>query len=248
MALHSYLSKAKRTSFCLIFFGALLFISQTAEAQRGRNRGPMNYEHFSKKNFYFGITLGYNQSFHNITMHESFILNDSVQIMNALQGPGFNLGIVTNLKFGENFDMRFLLPTLSFADRRINYQMVNNPNILQKKIESVFLEFPIHFRYKSKPYKDMRFFVVVGAKYSIDLASNSKTRQADDLIKIVPHDFALEVGLGFQVFFPYFILSPELKFSYGLSNLHSRNPNLIFSSPIDKLFSRGLTISFHFEG
>lgn len=240
--------KIEKIRFAVLTVGALLLFVQISLAQKRRLQGPMNYEHFSKKNFYFGITLGYNQSYHYIRYNKSFILNDSVQQLQSIEGPGFNLGIVGNLKFGKNLDLRFLLPTLSFAERRLNYQMLNNPNILQKKLESVLLEFPVHFRYKSMPYKDFRFFVVAGAKYSIDLASNSKTRQADDLIKILPQDLALEIGFGFQVFFPYFILSPEIKLSYGVMNIHARNPSLIYSSPIEKLFSRGIAISFHFEG
>ena len=168
-------------------------------------------------------------------------------MIESVRGPGFNLGIVTNIKLGKNFDFRFLLPTLSFADRRLTYQM-RTGETLERQVESVFLEFPIHFRYKSKPYKDTRIFVVAGAKYSMDLASNSRTRQADNLVRINRHDFVAEVGVGFQIFFPYFILSPELKFSYGLRNIFERNPNLIYSSPLERLFSRGLTISFHFEG
>jgi len=165
----------------------------------------------------------------------------------STRGPGFNLGIVTNIEFSKNFDVRFMLPTLSFAERRLQYKMTDR-QLIEKKIESVFLEFPIHLRYKSAPYKDTRLFVIAGAKYSVDLASNSRARRAEDLIKVVPNDFVLEYGVGFQIFFPYFVLSPEIKFSHGLRNLHQPNPNLIYSTPIDKLFSRGFAISFHFEG
>jgi hypothetical protein len=211
-------------------------------------KGSFNYENkFSKKAYYFGITLGINTSQYRIEKHPMLINNDSVMTVNSSYGPGFNLGIVANIKLGKNFDFRFLLPTLSFADRRVSYQMTNG-TVVEKKIESVFLEFPIHFRYKSKPYKDFRVFVVAGLKYSIDLASNSRSRKADDLLKLTQSDLSIEFGVGFQVFFPYFILSPEIKFSYGVLDLHSRDESLSFSSTIDKLFSRGFAISLHFEG
>jgi hypothetical protein len=167
--------------------------------------------------------------------------------MDSYSKPSFNLGIVTNIEFGKNFDVRFLLPTVSFAERQITYKMTDR-QIITKKLESVLLEFPIHLRYKSAPYHDVRMFVIAGAKYSIDLSSNSRARKAEDLIKILPNDFIVEYGLGFQIFFPYFILSPELKFSHGLMNIHDRDPNLIYSSVIDKLFSRGFTFTLHFEG
>ena len=227
----------------LIFF----FLVSTATFTSAQ-KGSFNYDNkFSKKNYYFGITLGSNISRYRCDNHVSLVNNDSVNSIRPIFGPGFNLGIVANIKLGEYFDCRFLLPTLSFADRRIEYDMTTN-QIDNKKIESVFLEFSVHFRYKSKPYKDVRLFVVAGAKYSLDLASNSRSRKADDLIKVAMHDVVAEFGFGFQVFFPYFILSPEVKFSYGLMDIHSRDEGLIYSSVVDKLFSRGFSISLHFEG
>lgn len=225
----------------------LAFLGTLATATNAQ-KGSFNYDNkFSKKAYYFGITLGANVTRYHIDKDMTLIGNDSIRSINAIYGPGFNLGIVANVKLGKHFDFRFLLPTLSFADRKLQYQMTNN-SVVDKRIESVFLEFPIHFRYKSKPYKDFRIFVVAGAKYSIDLASNSRARQTEDLIRINQHDVAVEFGLGFQVFFPYFILSPEIKFSYGVYNIHSRKNQLVYSSVIDQLFSRGFAISLHFEG
>lgn len=229
----------------IVLFALFCFLNPlSTQAQKG----SFNYDNkFSKKPYYFGITLGFNSSRYRLEKHQNLIDNDSIRAVNAVFGPGFNLGIVANVKLGKFFDFRFLLPTLSFADRRLVYQMTNN-TVVEKKIESVFLEFPIHFRYKSKPYKDFRVFVVAGAKYSVDLASNSRSRKAEDLLKLAQHDVAIEFGVGFQVFFPYFILSPEIKFSYGVTDIHVRDEQLSFSSTLDQIFSRGFAISLHFEG
>lgn len=229
----------------LVFVALLSGLSSGLLAQRSSSN--FNYNSFNKKDYYFGITLGYNSSNYRIIHDQSFILNDTVKVLESANGPGFNLGIVTNIKLGENFDFRFNLPTLSFAERRLQYTLVSK-EIQSRKVESVFIDFPVQIRYKSKPYHDVRAFVIFGAKYSLDLASNSRARQADDLIRIARQDFLLEYGVGLQFFFPYFILSPEIKFSHGLMNIHDRNAGLIYSSVIDRLLARGLTISFHFEG
>jgi hypothetical protein len=51
-----------------------------------------------------------------------------------------------------------------------------------------------------------------------------------------------------QFFFPYFIFSPELKFSHGLGNVLIFDDSLPESTVLDKVLSRALTISLHFEG
>jgi hypothetical protein len=58
----------------------------------------------------------------------------------------------------------------------------------------------------------------------------------------------VEGGIGFQFYFPVFILSPELKFSEGIKNVHDRDPNLQYSNVIDKLKTRMIVFSLIFEG
>ncbi|MFT5168155.1 MAG: hypothetical protein ACI8P3_003395 [Saprospiraceae bacterium] len=212
------------------------------------HKGNYNFLDFQQKPYYFGITLGSNSSNFRIFHSKAFILNDSISSAESVTGPGFNLGIVSNLKVGQYFDFRFL-PTLSFAERNIRYTTPSDFRPpYNRKVESVFVELPFHIRYKSAPYNDMRLFIIAGIKYSFDVASDSRTRQSDELVKIAPTDFALEYGAGVQFFFPYFIFSPEFKVSHGISNILIYNNELDQSSVIQKILSRTFTVSLHFEG
>ena len=207
-----------------------------------------NFYDFQSKPYYFGITLGYNASKYTPFRSEEFIFSDSISAVTSLNGPGFNLGIITNLKIGKYFDFRFL-PTLSFAERRLNYTRGTiRTASTQRNIESVFVELPFHFRYKSAPYRDKRLFLIAGVKYNFDVASDSRAKQAEQLVRIAPHDFAVEYGAGIQFFFPYFIFSPEFKVSHGIGNTLLFNPNLSESTVLEKVLSRTFTISLHFEG
>ena len=90
--------------------------------------------------------------------------------------------------------------------------------------------------------------MMAGFKGEIDLASNARAKRAEDLVKINKYDYGPELGLGFSFFFESFILSPEIKISNGLSNIHSRDENLKFSNVFDKIFSRMIVLSIHIEG
>ena len=85
------------------------------------------------------------------------------------------------------------LPTLSFAEKRLKYQYPGYAS--NRKVESVFVELPFQFRYKSEPYHDVRLFLLAGLKYSFDVASDSRTKQAETLVKIAPNDFSFETGV-----------------------------------------------------
>ncbi|MBK8722568.1 MAG: PorT family protein [Saprospiraceae bacterium] len=225
-----------------IIFAILILVSTSIFAQRGNT----NYLDFKSKPYFFGITLGFNSSDYRVFKSKSFLSNDTIRVVEPERGPGFNLGIITNLKLGEYFDIRFL-PTLSFAERNLTY-FSNTGSFNERKVESVFVDMPFHVRYKSAPFNDMRVFVIGGVKYTFDVASDSRTRQAKDLVKISPSDFSYEYGFGMQFYFPYFIFSPEFKVSQGINNILIYDKRIDQSNVLEKVMSRVFTISLNFEG
>jgi hypothetical protein len=197
------------------------------------------------------LTLGGHSSGYLTTNSRNLIQHDSIQVIQGKDIPGLHVNIITNLKIGQYFDFRFI-PGFSFTERRIRFidSDISEIEIQEERIESVFLEIPMLLRFKSAPYRDKRLFVVAGLKYTYDVASNSKARQDQsiNLLKIAPHDFQFEIGAGIQFFFPFFIFSPEIKYSQSIGNIHVFNGSKPESSVIDKILSRTLSISFHFEG
>ncbi len=233
--------------FCkkIVVISILIFWATWSQAQLA-GRGNYNFRDFNKKSYYFGINIGFNSSGYKLQQSGFFINNDSIRVTEANSEIGVNMHMIANLKIGEYFDFRFI-PGFSFAQRGFEYTPVfgNKPKY-ERKIESVFFEMPFQLRFKSEPYKDKRMFVVAGLKYSYDVQSNSKSRKS--LIKVAPHDFQYEVGVGMQMFYPYFIFSPEIKFSRGLGNilLYDRDQNE--SRILENVVSQIFTISFNFEG
>ena len=226
----------------------IVLVLAVGSLQAQKYRGNPNFLDFNQKPYYFGITLGINSSNFKPFRSKQFLMSDSIQTVESVTGPGFNLGIVTNLKMGDYFDFRFL-PTLSFAERNINYDKASRfRDFSRRTVESVFVEMPFQVRYKSAPFHDKRVFVIAGVKYSFDVASDSRSKQAETLVRISPSDFQLEYGAGLQFFFPFFIFSPELKISQGIGNTLIYNPALQESTVLEKLLSRTFTISLHFEG
>mgnify|MGYP000665950237 CR=1 FL=1 len=230
----------------LAFLILALCAFSTVEAQKAK--GNYNFLSFEQKPYYFGITLGSNNSTFRVFRSDQFVLNDSIRIIEDVRGPGFNLGIVSNLKIGNYFDFRFL-PTLSFTEKTISYTPTERrENPRTRKLEQVLVQMPFHIRYKSAPFNDVRLFVVAGVKFDFDVANENRTRQASELVKIASSDFSGEFGVGMQIFFPYFIFSPEIKISQGLGNTLIYDNELLESNVIEKVLSRTFTLSFHFEG
>jgi hypothetical protein len=202
---------------------------------------------YANKPFHFGVTLGFNESNFKITLDSAFIAQNKILNVKAVNGPGFNLGIISDLHLSKYFDLRFI-PDLSFAEKDIDYTLKDSTGIVVKKIQSVYLDFPVHIKYKSKPYKDMRLYIISGFKYSIDMQSNASARKAENLVKVNQMDYAFEYGMGIEFHLPLVIISPEIKVSYGLTNVLAQDNKLIYSYIFQVLRARGILFSVHFEG
>jgi hypothetical protein len=233
--LHIY---SKKIVF-LIVFVASFFNEMVAQINAKDNR---NYMDFQGKGYYFGMAFGTNVSGYKINQSKYFIGNDSIQIAEGKRKGGFNIHMIANLKMGEYFDFRFN-PGFAFSYRSFIFNKIN-----ERQVESVLLEMPFAIRFKSEPYKDKRMFLTTGLKYNYDLASNAKSRQAPLLIKVSPHDFQWEAGIGMQFFYPYFIFSPEIKYSRGLGNILISNRNINEARVLENVQSEIFTLTFNFEG
>lgn len=235
-----------KTSLIIIF----LIASIAAKAQ---SRDSWNLENHDDKPYYFGIVLGYNSSHYNITHDPYFLANDTILTVNSQNSGRVHLGILVNWQASNRFDVRFYPLNLIFSEKKLVYtQKYPNQGETEltqiRKVEGITLSFPLQVRLKSDRINNFKFYSLAGVKYDYDLASNSGTRNSEDFVKVKKGDFGVEAGVGFQFFFKYFIFSPEIKVSQGLTNVHVRDESLKYSAVIDQMKSRMILFSLHFEG
>src|SRR6185436_4285256 len=108
----------------IIFISTLLFcLSERANAQL--DDVPLNLPKYDKQWIHFGFTLGINSSKFTIDRVGDLKIRDTVYTVESNAVSGLNLGILSNLRIGNNFDLRFI-PTLSFSQRNLNYHFIYN--------------------------------------------------------------------------------------------------------------------------
>ena len=252
----------------LIIFSAFLFlllsVSNNTNAQR---RKVLNLPTYDQQQYHFGFILGINHMLFSIKPVDNVqdikwgpdqspdVFGDSMYVYSITSSPtlGFSVGILANLRLGRFTDLRFI-PTLSFGERLLNYNILryrNNEPLfveIQKSITSTIVEIPLEFRYKSKRVNNISAYVLGGAKYSLDLASQKKSNDdaANSNVKLNRNDFSLEAGVGFEFYTTYFKFGVETKMGYGFRNLVIPEDN-IYSGSIDQLRSKVFLLSFTFE-
>lgn len=221
---------------------AALLLCLTSQAQ---THVPNMPEHDSKL-YYFGLTFGFNYSSYRINNTKSFADNDTFKQVQAGYGPGFNLGIMGNLRLTKFVDVRFI-PALVFAEKRLKLVDMNNV-VRSEKIESIYMQLPLQFKFKSDRIGNFRFYGIIGGKFDYDLASNARSRRQDELLRVSPIDVGAEVGLGFEFFYPNFIFAPEIKLSQGFINSHYPDSSIPLSNTVDAMRTRMIVFSIHLQG
>lgn len=201
--------------------------------------------------YYFGLTLNYNSSSLYTTKSNYFLNNDSILTATAGSTGGIALGLLATARLNDRFQFRINPQLIIGGSRYFNYTLgshLTTESINQQRIlPTTIVSFPFQIKFNSDRIGNFRTYLVSGVKYDIDLAANSSQRNADDMIKLKSGDFGVEGGIGFNFFLPFVTISPEIKFSYGITNIHQYDPALKYSNVFDKIQSRMIVLSIHFE-
>lgn len=207
----------------------------------------INMPEHDNKLYYFGLTFGFNASTYRIVPSKSFAEHDTFMRIQPHYGPGFNLGIMGNLKLSNFVDLRFI-PALVFAEKKLNTREEWQTEESSRTIESIYMQLPLQLKFKSDRLNNFRFYGLLGGKFDFDLAANARSRRDDEYLRFKPVDLGAEIGVGFEFFYPNFIFTPEIKLSQGFLNAHYRDAEIPLSNAIQKVTTRMIVFSIHLQG
>lgn len=238
---------------------SLLLFTLTVFAQK---EYPRNLTSFDSKRIHFGFTVGVNLMDMGFTRNyeaEPFRYADLSQLQ-----PGFQVSIVSDLRLSENWNLRFL-PGISFGSREIWFYDYNTETgVVGDPVENsrvsnpvalgpAFLDFPLHFKYRSKRVNNYRPYVVGGLNFRYDMSAKKPgiyDQDSDEYLKFKRGDLYFEFGFGVDNYLKYFKFAPEIKVAVGLMNMidpDGRNPYPEFANSISYARSYIIMLNFHFE-
>jgi len=220
----------------------LLIVFAMGVTLAARSEGNLPY--VDNKLIHFGFSLGTN--FMSFGVRPS---SDSVNARVSTLSSGFSVGMITDLRLNRYLNLRFT-PTLHFGERQINYYPKKGVDSVT--VSSIPISLPFYLKYSAERKGNYRPYLIWGAGVSIDLATN---KESPVLLK--PLDVYTEFGVGCDLYFSFFKLAPELKYSIGFNNvfipLDKREAGQLstkqqrFSLALSRLTSRMLTLTFNFE-
>jgi Outer membrane protein beta-barrel domain len=233
-----------KTTLRLLF---TVIVLQTAASIRAE--GNLIYADY--KPFHFGFSLGLNAFDFGVTPSMQPINGKTYQVSVASLKPGFSVGIIGDLRLNDFFNLRFT-PILHFGERNLSYKAIGEDLVYENNISSIAMCLPLFLKYSAERLDNARPYLVLGGGAYYDLG-----RDKANPILLKPLDFYTEFGVGCDIYFTFFKLSPELKLGLGLKDmltpLNPKDAGLIseddkkFTMALSKLTSRLFSLTFNFE-
>lgn len=237
----------------LLLAALLAVLPQQAQAKRLNDR-VQNRPYADLRPWNLGFSVGLNtlgMSFH----HNGFVTEQGQTwfMEQPDYSPGFCVNGLFNLRLNTYFSVRFT-PGIWFGNRIIRFKdtTMAAPDAPMEKqdLKSAYIVAPIDVKYSAVRLRNIRPYMVVGVMPTFDVA-----KKRSDFLMTKTVDFMLSVGFGCDIYLPFFKLTPELKFCFGLTDVikHDR-PDLVddplrlnVSNSLKKATTQMVALTFYFE-
>lgn len=242
---------------------SIITLSAVAMHAAAQGNAVQNRPYTDLRPFHFGVVVGthfQDIEFGNIgpqtVMNEDGTQGETLITCDQDRWDmGFNVGVLGELRLSQHFAFR-MAPTLYFGNRHLTLynhtdRLENGEPIVQTQdMKTVYIGVPLNLLFAAPRLDNARPYIMAGIDPMVNLSGGD-----NDYVRLKRYDIMLEVGLGCDIYLPFFKLRPELKFCYSLINSldtkHAdrlRDENMrIYARSINEAHSKMIVLSFYFE-
>ena len=227
----------------IILVGLLLIAGSIhGQSYKWARRNNPNYD---ERKLTYGFLIGLHTAAYQIKYSDKFVTGmDSVHSVIPYWRPGFSLGFIVNYRIAEFWDLR-LTPEVAFYEHKLRYNFIDR-TFIDEMVETTMVEFPFLLKYKSMRRGNVRMYMIGGIKPGIEASGKKEVENTTTQLEVKNLNLNLEAGLGFDLYFPLFKFSPELRFSRGMVDVLD-NTNNKFGQPMKRVNTNTITVYLLFQ-
>ncbi|HEU5292577.1 MAG TPA: porin family protein [Cyclobacteriaceae bacterium] len=234
-----YIHRAK-----IILFGIICMAgSLQAQSYRWARRNNPNYD---ERKLTYGFLIGLHTTIYQIQYSDLFVTPDMDTVHSVIPEwrPGFSLGFIVNYRLHDFLDLR-LTPEVAFYEHKLRYNFTDG-TFVEGFVETTMVEFPVLLKYKSMRRGNVRMYMIGGIKPGIEASGKKEIENTTTQLEVKNLTLNLEGGLGFDLYFPLFKFSPEIRFSRGMTDLLD-NPDNKYGKPLKSINTNTITVYLLFQ-
>ncbi|NOR27220.1 MAG: outer membrane beta-barrel protein [Lutibacter sp.] len=228
-----------------VFVTAILisFLINTATAQK---RDVVQYkQNWDKQKVFWGYYLGINNRDFKISYNTTDVF------INVKSSSGFEVGLIGDLRLHKNINLR-LEPGLSSNTKTLEFTNIEgNDFVRAREVNGTYLRIPLLLKFSTDRLNNMRPYVIGGVSYDYNFSSNqdNPNDNLDGEFRMTKNNFMYEIGIGVDLYLPFFIFSPSIRGVFAINDelVRDIDPNSQWTGPVDFLGTRGVFIKFAFH-
>ncbi len=238
-----------RTLFAaIIAVAALIVCAPPAYSKPGDKL--LNRPYADLKRWHLGFSVGAHVQDLSFT-HNGYVTPEGERWVAEVPdfSPGFCVNVLADLRLHRYFNLRFS-PGMYFGSKAVEMIDYNSDQRNRQDVKSADLTIPLDLKISGDRMRNVRPYVTTGVMGTFDVS-----KKRSEALMFSSTDFYLCVGMGVDLYLPFFKLNPEIKFCFGLTDIlkHDR-PDLTddpatfkMTQSLEKVKSNMVVISFYFE-
>ena len=229
----------------LVLFSLMVGLSGYAQ-----KRKIMNKPFIDTRRWHYGFNIGLHDQGLSL-VNNGYIDPDTGEQWMAecdRQNFGFTVGVLGSLKICKWLDMR-VNPGLNFGSKHIQFINLNDGDRDSQDMKSTYIAVPVDLKMGAPRFNNYRPYALVGAMGQYDLTATKHTQ-----LRCKPMQGYLSVGMGCEIYMPFFKLIPELKFCFGLGNILQKTrtditdpTQFVFTKGVDRATANMVVLNLYFE-
>lgn len=168
---------------------------------------------------------------------------------------GFSVGVLADLRISQHLNLRFT-PTMHFGAKHLTFYNMTELTAegrlteVTQDMKTTYMSFPVDLKFSAERWNNYRPYIIAGVNQLVNLTSKNQ-----DYLQLKRADTMIEVGLGCDLYLPFFKLIPELKFCYSLTNaidwrhadeLQDTNKRM-YANAVKSGQTKMIVLTFYFE-
>ena len=241
----------------------MLILCLTALMAMAQERKVQNKPYTDLRPLHLGILVGMNlQDIELETVGPQTILQEdgttktqTIVCDDDKWNAGFSVGVLADLRLSKHLNLRFT-PTMHFGAKHLTFYNMTELNAegrlleMTQDMKSTYISFPVDLKFSAERWNNYRPYVIAGVNQLVNLTSKNQ-----DFLQLKRTDTMIEVGLGCDLYLPFFKLIPELKFCYSLTNALDRGHanelqdtnKRMYANAVRSAQTKMIVLTFYFE-
>lgn len=212
-------------------------------------------QNWDKQKVFWGYYLGLNSKSYKISYNDFDFAGPDEYFIDVEPSVGFDIGLIGNLRLHKNISLR-LEPGLSSNTKKLTYTYIDGEDYDRvRNISSTYLRIPLLLKFNTDRFNNIRPYAVGGFSYDYNLSSNQDAAKDNvtgggmESFRMKKSNFMYEIGVGIDLYLPYFIFSPSIRGVFAISNelVYDEDQNSPYTGNVDFFGTRGifLKLAFH---